>query len=361
MNPLNWEMKMAINRRHFLGAACSAALASLLEYKHGLALSGEQRIPDSPINVILPKNYSPPTSETTRDYTKKLTRATLDYLESSYGTRNLPIWNRPLSEIDLERRLHVITYWIDQAIQQYRSIYPVDPSWVLAQIMHESFFYEFAVSRALAVGICQFIQPTAKEYEMLCAGDLEEHTREPYLKGELAGKLAEYYDLRRKKRTFNRRFKPNKNMQLDIVLERLLNDDIEALKQEAETWLNVQKIKQEYDDRIAAARVQYTEFLEANLEGRDIFNEEDLQFLQKFDERVTHRKPIFAMVKMLARSLRARNGNILAAAAGYNAGLSTTRARGVYKPFGKIPNFEETVTYISRVLINHFEIVRRLA
>ncbi len=352
---------MALNRRHFLGAACSAALASLLEYKQGLALTGGAAVPESPINVILPKNYSPPTSETTQDYTKKLTRATLDFLESSYGTRNLPIWNRPFSAIDLERRLHTITFWIDQAIQQYRSIYPVDPSWVLAQIMHESFFYEFAVSKSLAVGICQFIQPTAKEYKMICAGDLEAHAQEPYQKNHYAGKLAEYYQLRRTKRNFSRRFRPNKNMTLDIVLERVLNDDVESLKAEAETWLNVQKIKKEYDDRIAAAREQYTEFLNANVEGRDIFNEDDLAFLQRFDERMTHEKPIFAMVKMLARSLRARNGNILAAAAGYNAGLSTTRARGVYKPFGKIPNFEETVTYISRVLINHFEIVRRLA
>jgi len=63
---------------------------------------------------------------------------------------------------------------------------------------------------------------------------------------------------------------------------------------------------------------------------------------------------------MIARALRARNGNIVTAAAGYNAGLSTTIAQGVFKPYGTLPNYNETATYISRVLVFYHELNRRM-
>ena len=98
----------------------------------------------------------------------------------------------------------------------------------------------------------------------------------------------------------------------------------------------------------------------ANLRGRDIFNDSDAIFLRGFDDRVLYRKTIPAMVKMMAGHLRSRNGNILAAAAGYNAGLSRTASWGLYKPFGRIPDISETAGYISKILVNHFAITKRL-
>ena len=65
---------------------------------------------------------------------------------------------------------------------------------------------------------------------------------------------------------------------------------------------------------------------------------------------------------MMAENLRSRSGNILAATAGYNAGLGNTdyAKAGIYEPYGRIPNFAETVDYVSKILVNHHEIARRM-
>ena len=133
-----------------------------------------------------------------------------------------------------------------------------------------------------------------------------------------------------------------------------------TLKNDAVAYASYQKEKDAFSEKMDAAKENYVNYLRENFAERDIFKKADLDFLLQFDERVTYKKPIHAMILMLARSLRARNGNIIAAAAGYNAGLSRTKAHGPYRPFGRIPNFDETATYISRVLINHYEISRRL-
>ena len=41
-------------------------------------------------------------------------------------------------------------------------------------------------------------------------------------------------------------------------------------------------------------------------------------------------------------------------------GLSSTLAEGMYEPYGKIPANEQATTYLSHVLINHYEITRRM-
>jgi soluble lytic murein transglycosylase-like protein len=112
---------------------------------------------------------------------------------------------------------------------------------------------------------------------------------------------------------------------------------------------------------IGQARDNYRGFLQANFEGRSIFNRNDLRFLSDFDERVLYAKPISAMTRIMARHLKARNGNILAATAGYNAGLGRTRYRSrIYDRYGRIPAIEETVNYVSRILIKHHELLQRL-
>ena len=138
-----------------------------------------------------------------------------------------------------------------------------------------------------------------------------------------------------------------KNRKLEKISLTEVMRDIEVQKPDKERlarqWNADLAQKKKYDEQIQAARDQYREFIMANLEGRDIFNQNDVKFLLGFDERVTYKKPIFAMVKMLTKSLRAHNGSIIAAAAGYNAGCRTPIANRLLKTFGTIHYVLETV------------------
>jgi hypothetical protein len=130
---------------------------------------------------------------------------------------------------------------------------------------------------------------------------------------------------------------------------------------EAERMLDAMREKESLEESIQNARREYKGFLQANYEGRSIFNQKDLAFFLRFDERVTYQKPIDAMVKMFAKYMRGRNGNVLVATAGYNAGLSRTYSSyAVYEPYGLIPNYDQTVSYVSKIVVNHHEIVQRL-
>jgi hypothetical protein len=115
------------------------------------------------------------------------------------------------------------------------------------------------------------------------------------------------------------------------------------------------------NDSIRQAKNDYHDYIQTNiteLGKRDLFGQPD--FFNRFDQRFTYQKPIFAMVKMLANALRVRNGNILAASAAYNAGLSKTWTRQpVYKRYGLIPAYEETSRYVSKVVANYEEISLR--
>jgi hypothetical protein len=228
--------------------------------------------------------------------------------------------------------------------------------------MVESFFCEFAVSPALAVGICQFVNPTAHEYGLLCAGDNTAHHTAPFKNAEHAGQAEEYYRLRKVKQSIVRNRKPDKMLTLEEALEIIADGNCREYTDPVRRQLAFRDELEEMDKKITEAKNNYRFYLESNttVEGVRLDLFENTEFLVQFDERFTYKKPIIAMVKMLTRHLRARNGNILAAAAGYNAGLSRTIDYGPYKPFGKIPTILETADYLSHILVVHHEINQRL-
>jgi soluble lytic murein transglycosylase-like protein len=387
---------MDVMRRKTLMAAVSAALLPLAPALLGLpaALAQEPRAPaaagaapdpdpgalsgpaqdslaaahrelfgkGSPIRVIYSRSASfPLEGEAGKDYVLRLARATHAFVADNYAGRRLPEWGKPFEAVDLERRIANIAYWAVDGARRAVEVYPVDPAWVMGQIMAESFFYEFSVSPAFAVGVCQFIAPTARDYGMITAGDLPEHARPPYKKPELAGQVLLYYSTRDRWKQLVRSRKDNFPGEDEMLLVALRTLVAGGKMARAKDYLAALDREGELSRQVKDARAKFKDYIVSNLEGRDIFKQEDVDYLRRFDERATYSKPIRAMALMLARHLKARNGNILAAAAGYNAGLGATAEDSrVYGPYGRIPNFEETVAYVSRLFVNHHEILRRM-
>jgi len=351
-------------RRTLIRAAVAAALlpqaASL-----GLFVPGEARAAfncGSPINVIMPPDYAPPVEgDQAKDFQTRLAKATLDFVRESYRARPLPVWNKPLAQVDLGKRIFNIAYWVLDGVRKAREVYPVDPAWVMGQIMAESFFSEFAVSHAFAVGVCQFIAPTARDFGMVTAGDKDEHGKPPHKLPELARSIRSYYTSREKWKTALHARRELMGEETALLLEALKALAAGKPLPKAKEYIAAMDKEGALSRQVKEARKNFRAYLDANFAGRDIFDENDLDFLRRFDERVTYSKPIRAMCLLLARNLKARSGNIVAAAAGYNAGLgSTVEDNPVYGPYGRIPGFEETVGYVSRLFINHHEILRRM-
>jgi len=352
------------SRRQTVKALVAAALLPLAAPD---ALARAQAPPckpdsDSPLSVMVPRDYRPPVSgQDAERYQFRLGRAVLDFLETEFTGRTMPVWGRRFDDVDMEKRVVNIAHWVVRSVQAHSGTHPVDPAWVMAQIMAESFYYEFAVSRAMAVGICQFIAPTAREYGMTTAGDLEKHHTPPLQKTQWAGELERYYARRQRwKQAMRRRnaIAPDPRAALEDTA-RALSEGLPWPM--AGEYLRAQSRVDELDAQVKESRTRFQDYLAANFQGRSIFNKADVRFFKTFDERVLYRKPVDAMVLMLARALKARQGYILAAAAGYHAGLSLTREDDrLYGRYGRIPAIGETVTYVSRVLVNHFEITRRI-
>jgi len=345
-------------RRTTLRAAVAAALLPLA----APALAAQAPAAPAPINVILPRTRQFDLDGAAgRAVQERLTLAVMDFVRENYQGRTLPVWRKPLAEVDLHKRVANICLWIVRACHTHREVYPVDPTWVAGQIMAESFFYEFAVSWALAVGICQFIGPTASEYGMMVAGSVPAHGAAPYKNPADAAAGEQYTAVRRQWREALRE-------------RRRLGDEAELLRAamqahadgapfpQARAYLDAATAVDALDAKVKDARQRFTAYLEANFAGRNIFDPKDVAFFQGFDERVLYAKPVDSMVLMLARFLRARNGNILAAAAGYHAGLgNTSEDAGIYKRYGRIPAFADTVGYVSRCLVHHHELALRMA
>lgn len=349
---------MKIERRDFIKGALGGLALTLSGTQITFAKPAVFNGGNFPVNVFIPGNYRPPYRDA--GYAAQLSRATLEVLQRHYSQKKMPVWDRRFGEVDMEKRIRNIVYWLMIAVRQSERIYPVDPAFIMAMIMKESYFYEFAVSSSLAAGICQFVQPTAQEYGMLCAGTLAEHRRAPYRRTQFAGSVGEYYKIRRDRKKYRRNHRPAKRFSLEEALEIIQRDTAGRHSKDAREHLDYLKALREFDERRRRARDNFRQYLRENAAGRDIFDRRDLQFILGFDERFTYKKPVLGMVKMIARSLKAREGNALAAAIGFNAGLSSTRAAGRYEPYGKIPAIEQSTTYLSHVLVNHFEICQKL-
>jgi len=343
---------MDLNRRRAIQGAVGALLAAAAQ--PGMAQSPPERA--TPIRMMIPEDWP---LGFNADYPDRLAQATYDYLAENYTRRNLPLWNRPFEEIDLKPRLRNIARLLVPAVEEQRGVWPTDPAWLMGQIMAESFFYEFALSSSLAGGICQFIPPTAREYGMHCAGDKAEHAAAPFRFPELAGRIRLFFDQRDAKRKFKQNGRPEGELDLEQAL-RLLEQGRCGQRPVVKRQLDYLQRLRDFDEEIALSREEAKRYIEANVAGRDIFNPRDDSFLASFDPRLTHEAPIRAMAKMMATHLRKKGGNILVATAGYNAGLGNTEADGQYEPFGKLPAFGETTAYVSRILVNHYEITRRM-
>ena len=349
-----------MNRRQAMKSAVAASVLPLFGAGPQPVLADS--IPGSPpVNFLVSREaVFWKTEKERRRYRYVLGRAVLDLVQDHFSGGQLPVWRKPLAQVDLEKRVVNILYWLVRGVDTHSRIYPVDPAWLMAQIMEESFFYEFAVSWAFAVGICQFIQPTAESFGLVCPkssypGDRE--VKDPQMAGERERLRALYKEKSRLRQ---------KHSELFAGSGDLLKDCLQALAAgkpmpEAEGHLLALQRGQKLDADMDEARQNYREFLRVNFKGRSIFNQKDLAFLNRFDQRVLYRAPVQAMVRMMAEHLRGRNGNILAATAGYNAGLSSTRyPYGIYEPYGIITPYRETVKYVSKIGINYHEILMRM-
>lgn len=345
-----------INRRNFLLAGTGLAISSLsvdtLAQSTSIAPSEE-----TSLRFLIDRGTSFELSDNDR---VKLERAVFDFLKTHYSGMSLQFWQQPFEKIDFENRLTNIIYWVNKAVKHHESLYPVDPIWVLSQIKAESLFCEFAVSRSLAAGLCQFMPYTARAgHQMIVAGDLPEHHLPPYKKPELANSLKQYEALIKKRRTFTKNNKDARFFDLEKALNYMANNQQESEK--AQQQLDYMTELREINEQIAETKASYVDYLETNiteLGKRDLFGQ--TEFFSEFDERFTYQKPIFAMVKMLANALRVRGGNILSASAAYNAGLSKTwTSQPIYTQYGLMPAYEETSLYVSKIVANYEEISQR--
>lgn len=294
-------------------------------------------------------------------YAERLAQATFDFVAAAYGAGNLPLWKRPLAQVDLLARMRLAAEAMVPAVVAQARVYPVDPAWLMGQILAESFFFEFAISSSLAVGMCQFIRTTAKEYGMVCADAprRSDGLRETQWQGEAARAEALRAEARQHRRAHPDLFaRPERALRelADLVLR---GGDARAT---AAAWREVWTRQERLQAEAAGATRNFRAYLEANFQDRSIFDPGDDAFLADFDQRTLPRVAVPAMVRMMARHLRARGGNILAATAGYNAGLGATDTdAAIYARYGRIPAIEETVTYVSRIVVHHHEIRARLA
>lgn len=350
------EHRQNLSRRKFLYAG-SAGLLTALSFPALSAGISSDFDHEKSLRFLIKRESSFYLTDNDR---VKLERAVFGFLEDNYAGMSLQFWEQPFEQIDFKKRLTNIIYWVNKAVKYHESLYPVDPIWVLSQIKAESLFCEFALSPAMAAGLCQFMPYTARQgHQMVVAGDLPEHHLAPYKKPELAHSLTNYNALIKTRKTYIAKNKSAKFFNLEKALEFLKQGKLAS--KEAQKQVDYLTELGSINDAIRQAKNEYHEYIQVNiteLGKRDLFGESE--FFNRFDQRFTYQKPIFSMVKMLANALRVRNGNILSASAAYNAGLSKTWTKQpIYQRYGFIPAYAETSRYVSKVVANYEEISLR--
>lgn len=346
------------NRRNLLKAALVPLLLPLTGARAEAAPSPGSDV--SEIRVILAKDPSRILERVSEaGFAMSLARSVLSFILDNHAGENLPVWKAPATQVDLQARIPRIADHVVQSVIRHAAIYPVDPCWIMGQMMAESYFSEFAISSALAVGPCQFISTTARGYGLVCA---DARQADPTLvrRPDLDADFERATELRQRMRGLRGKYNDLFNKPEKILRALLAAQGGAPLPQVAEYGpaLELMDLMQEQYSR---ARNNYRQFLAENFQNRSIFNPQDVAFFERFDQRVLHHHAIDAMVRMMAENLRSRSGNILTATAGYNAGLGNTDSpSGVYSAYGRIPGFSETVDYVSKILVNHYEISRRI-
>ncbi len=311
---------------------------------------------ESGIRIIQPRDPSALLQRITRNgYADALANAAFLHVRDNYSkVKSVPIWKKPLSQIDLAPRLKLIARAAIRGAVDSASIWPVDPVWIMGQIMTESFYDEFAISPSLAVGCCQFIAGTGRQYGLVCA--------DPRTLAQVASSDIAAADQLREALSNHRKRYADLFGKPSTVLRAMLSDYVAGKPlTQAGSYLQAYRDLESLQARYKEARNKAFARLQENFRNRSIFNPSDVAFLERFDQRALPSYCVPAMFKMMANLLRDRNGNILAATAGYNAGPGRTKFDfGVYLRYGRIPDIGETVTYVSRTVINHCEIERRM-
>ncbi|MBN2241495.1 MAG: hypothetical protein JW793_02300 [Acidobacteria bacterium] len=311
------------------------------------------------LQFLVPADYRPPSPEDAA-YRRRLVRATLQYVEYFAGGENIALWDRPFARIDFEKRLDRMVSVLTHALASV-SKRPVDPAWIVAQIFMESRFYEFAISASLAFGPCQFVMSTANLYGLGCAGNRAATVPESGIREhpEMVELVDRYEETGRRLNGFRRANRRFLNLRLPDLFKRLVDGD-PGLRTLAEGYFEFEKQEEALERNVEEARTRYVESVLEKVRDRDIFNPDDLSFLEAFDQRFTYRS-LTAMAVYMGDELYKFNGNVVAATASYNAGRSAAMDRKhPFLLYGRIPAIEETSLYVSRIMNSYSEISRRM-
>jgi len=201
---------------------------------------------------------------------------------------------------------------IEQSCNKYQDVYPVDPILILELLKQESNFNPDAVSYMGAAGIAQFMPSTAK-YEY----GLKIYEPKNY---------NEWLKAFRMKRKYKR-----------LAQSSLMFDGPDEEDMQIDDWVNyVQTYKHGRYVEL------YQEYSDQERELRNLYKNDLLEHKDE-DERFNPEIEIDVCVYYIAKSMKARDGDIREALSSYNAGMHNVRI------YNGIPPYKETVLYQNRI------------